>query len=374
MISFKAAVLDTCTTARPFSESRPLTLETIDADGPKAHEVLVRIDAASLCRSDLSVITGVRPWPMPIVPGHEASGIVEETGAGVEGVSPGDRVVLVYQPQCGVCPCCVAGDPHLCAPGLAANRAGKLLSGGPRLSLNGDTLHHHMGLSAFAEMAVVSQHSLVKVDSALPAEIAALLGCAVMCGAGSVIHSGGVRPGETVAIAGIGGVGASAILGARLAGAGRIIAVDPDAEKRRSAIGLGATDAVAGGPSAADEILEMTGGGVDCAVETAGVLGAFDTAYAATRRGGRIVTVGLASPETPFSLDIAAHVTSAKTIRGSYMGSCNPRIDIPRFVELHAAGRFPVDKLITHRMPLSDVNTALENMAASAALRQILTP
>ena len=374
MISFKAAVLDTCTTARPFSESRPLTLETIDADGPKAHEVLVRIDAASLCRSDLSVITGVRPWPMPIVPGHEASGIVEETGAGVEGVSPGDRVVLVYQPQCGVCPCCVAGDPHLCAPGLAANRAGKLLSGGPRLSLNGDTLHHHMGLSAFAEMAVVSQHSLVKVDSALPAEIAALFGCAVMCGAGSVIHSGGVRPGETVAIAGIGGVGASAILGARLAGAGRIIAVDPDAEKRRSAIGLGATDAVAGGPSAADEILEMTGGGVDCAVETAGVLGAFETAYAATRRGRRIVTVGLASPETPFSLDIAAHVTSAKTIRGSYMGSCNPRIDIPRFVELHAAGRFPVDKLITHRMPLSDVNTALENMAASAALRQILTP
>lgn len=374
MISFKAAVLDTCTTARPFSESRPLTLETIDADGPKAHEVLVRIDAASLCRSDLSVITGVRPWPMLIVPGHEASGIVEETGAGVEGFSPGDRVVLVYQPQCGVCPCCVAGDAHLCAPGLAANRAGKLLSGGPRLSLNGDTLHHHMGLSAFAEMAVVSQHSLVKVDGALPAEIAALFGCAVMCGAGSVIHSGGVRPGETVAIAGIGGVGASAILGARLAGAGRIIAVDPDAEKRRSAIGLGATDSVAGGPGAADEIIEMTGGGVDCAVETAGVLGAFETAYAATRRGGRIVTVGLASPGTPFSLDIAAHVTSAKTIRGSYMGSCNPRIDIPRFVELYAAGRFPVDKLITHRMPLANVNTALENMAASAALRQILMP
>jgi alcohol dehydrogenase len=374
MISFKAAVLDTCTTARPFSESRPLTLETIDADGPKAHEVLVRIDAASLCRSDLSVITGVRPWPMPIVPGHEASGIVAETGADVEGLSPGDRVVLVYQPQCGVCPCCVAGDAHLCAPGLAANRAGKLLTGGPRLSLNGDMLHHHMGLSAFAEMAVVSEHSLVKVDSALPAEIAALFGCAVMCGAGSVIHSGGVTEGETVAIAGIGGVGASAILGARLAGAGRIIAVDPDAKKRRTAIGLGATDTVAGGPGAADEILEMTGGGVDCAVETAGVLGAFETAYAATRRGGRIVTVGLASPETPFSLDIAAHVTSAKTICGSYMGSCNPRIDIPRFVELYAAGRFPVDKLITHRMPLADVNTALENMAASAALRQILTP
>ena len=155
-------------------------LETIDADGPMAHEVLVRIDAASLCRSDLSVITGVRPWPMPIVPGHEASGIVEETGTDVDGFFPGDRVVLVYQPHCGVCPCCIAGNAHLCTPGLAANRAGKLLTEGPRLSLNGDVIHHHMGLSAFAEMVIVSQHSLVKVDDALPVEIAALFDCAVM--------------------------------------------------------------------------------------------------------------------------------------------------------------------------------------------------
>lgn len=374
MISFKAAVLDTCTTHRPFSDSNPLTVETIDADGPMAHEVLVRIDAASLCRSDLSVITGVRPWPMPIVPGHEASGIVEETGADVSGFAPGDRVVLVYQPHCGECPCCVAGDAHLCEPGLAANRAGKLLTGGPRLSLNGDALHHHMGLSAFAEMAIVSPQSLVRVDNALPAEIAALFGCAVMCGAGSVINSGAVKAGETVAIAGIGGVGASAVLGARLAGAGRIIAVDPDSDKRRTALDLGATDAVAGGPEAVGEILEITGGGVDCAVETAGVLGAFETAYAATRRGGRVVTAGLVSADTPFALDIAAHVTSAKSIRGSYMGSCNPAIDIPKFVDLYMSGRFPVDRLITHRMPLADVNSALENMAASKALRQILVP
>ena len=374
MISFKAAVLDTCTTDRPFSDSQPLVLETIHADGPMAHEVLVRIDAASLCRSDLSVITGVRPWPIPIVPGHEASGIVEETGTDVDSFFPGDRVVLVYQPHCGVCPCCVAGDAHLCTPGLAANRDGKLLTGGPRLSLNGDVLNHHMGLSAFAEMAIVSQHSLVKVDAALPAEIAALFGCAVMCGAGSIINSGGVTAGETVAIAGIGSVGASAILGARLADASRIIAVDPDAEKRQTALSLGATDAISGGPGAANKILEMTGGGVDCALEAAGVLGAFETVYAATKRGGRVVTAGLVSPETPFELDIAAHVTSAKSIRGSYMGSCNPAIDIPKFVELYTSGRFPVDRLITHRMPLADVNSALENMAASNALRQILTP
>lgn len=311
---------------------------------------------------------------MPIVPGHEASGTVEDIGPGVRGLARGDRVVLVYQPQCGTCPCCVAGDAHLCEPGLAANRAGALLTGGPRLSLNGARLHHHMGLSAFAEMAVVSAHSLVKIDNELPPDIAALFGCAVMCGAGSVINSGALKAGETIAIAGIGGVGASAVLGAGLAGASRIIAVDPDPEKRKAALDLGATDAIDGGDQAVGEILEMTGGGVDCAVETAGILGAFETAYASAKRGGRVVTAGLVSADTPFPLDIAAHVTSAKSIRGSYLGSCNPALDIPRFVELFRTGRFPVDKLITHRMPLSDVNLALENMAASKALRQILTP
>ena len=374
MIQFKAAVLDTCTTARPFSDSQPLKIETIDAAGPNANEVLVRINAASLCRSDLSVITGVRAWPMPIVPGHEASGIVEEVGGGVTQVSPGDQVVLVYQPSCGVCPCCEEGKTYLCEPGLAANRAGALLSGPPQLSINGETLHHHMGLSAFAEMAIVSEHSLVKVDNDLPPEIAALFGCAVMCGAGSVINTGNVQAGETVAIVGVGGVGASAILGAKLAGASRIVAVDIDKAKLETAKELGATDTILGGDDAANEILELTSGGVDCALETAGILGAFETAYASAKRGGRVVTVGLVNPATPFSLDVAAHVTSAKTIHGSYMGSCNSADDIPKFVELFKAGRFPVDKLITHRMPLADINIALERMAASKALRQILTP
>ncbi len=374
MVSFKAAVLEKCMTDRPFSKSQPLAIETIEAERPHDGEVLVRINAASLCRSDLSVITGVRAWPMPIVPGHEASGTVEEVGNGVTQLSPGDQVVLVYQAQCGACPCCVAGDAHLCEPGLAANRAGSLLTGGPRLSFKGQKLHHHMGLSAFAEMAIVSEHSLVKVDTALPPDIAALFGCAVMCGAGSVINTGRVQAGETVVIAGIGGVGASAILGARLAGAGRIIAVDPSPEKRTVAADLGATDTVTAGPGAAGEILEMTGGGADCALETAGTLEAFETAYASARRGGRVVNVGLVNPATPFALDLAAHVTSAKAVTGSYMGSCNPQVDIPKFVELYKEGRFPVDRLITHRMPLGDINTALENMAASKALRQIIIP
>ncbi len=244
MIEFKAAVLDTCTIERPFSDSAPLKIETVTAKPPSRHEVLVRINAASLCRSDLSVITGVRAWPMPIVPGHEASGTVLEIGPGVDRLSPGDQVVLVYQPQCGECSCCNSGDVHLCEPGLAANRAGTLLGGESRLSVNGKKVHHHMGLSAFAEMAVVSEHSLVKVDGELEPEIVALFGCAVMCGAGSVINTGKVKAGESIAIVGIGGVGASAILGARLAGASRIFAIDSDQEKRHTALALGATDAM----------------------------------------------------------------------------------------------------------------------------------
>lgn len=374
MIRFKAALLEECTLSRPFSESSPLELVEVQAAPPMGHEVLVKINAASLCRSDLSVITGVRAWPMPIVPGHEASGTVIETGREVTQFVAGDQVVLVYQPHCGACPCCDRGDTYLCEPGLSANRAGHLLEGGSRLSIDGRAIHHHMGLSAFAEMAVVSEQSLVKVDNSLPPEIAALFGCAVMCGAGSVINSGGVKPGESVAIVGIGGVGASAILGAKLAGAEQIIAVDPSADKLKSAIALGATHIVQAGAEAGDEILELTQGGVDCAVESAGTLEAFQTAYACARRGGRVVTLGLVSPKTPFSLDVAAHVTSAKEIRGSYMGSCNPVIDIPKFVELYLSGAFPVDQLITHTMPLSDVNIALERMAASKALRQILVP
>jgi len=374
VIEFKAAILRNCTTERPFTDSTPLEIVTIEAAAPLEHEVLIRINAASLCRSDLSVITGVRAWPMPIVPGHEASGTVEEVGSGVTRLSPGDQVVLVYQPQCGECPCCVSGNAYLCEPGLTANRAGALLGGGSRLSINGEKIHHHMGLSAFAEMAVVSEHSLVKVDKDLKPEIAALFGCAVMCGAGSVINTGNVKAGESVAIVGIGGVGASAILGARLAGASRIFAVDIDQDKLQTALSLGATDAIEAGPDAAAQIIEDSAGGVDCAVESAGIQEAFQTAYDCTKRGGRVVNLGLVNPTTPYSIDLAAHVTSAKSITGSYMGSCNPQIDIPRFVELFKEGRFPIEQLITHRMPLSDVNLALERMAASKALRQILSP
>jgi len=374
-LTFKAAVLDQAGKAQPYADSRPLEVREIAVEGPRAHEVLVRIAAASLCRSDLSVVEGSRAWPLPIVPGHEASGIIEEVGADVTTVRKGDAVVLVFQPQCGICPSCVAGDAHLCAPGLAANRLGELLGGGTRLNADGVDIHHHMGLSAFAEYAVVSEKSVVAMPGDIDLEVGALFGCAVMCGAGTVLNTAKVQPGDTVAIVGAGGVGSSAILGARVAEAGRIIAIDTDARRLASAAELGASDTILNdGNETAQQVLDMTGGGVDHAFETAGTRDAFALAYYAARRGGQVVTLGLVDPATPFSLDIAGLVTSAKTIKGSYIGSCNAALDIPKYMALYQRGALPVDKLISHRLELGEINTALDNMVANHALRQIIRP
>lgn len=374
-LRFKAAVLRETGLSLPYAQSRPLRIEDVDAEGPREGELLVRIKAASLCRSDLSVVNGLRAWPLPIVPGHEASGVVEAAGPGVSRVKRGDAVVLIFQPQCGACPSCISGEAHLCGPGLQANRAGGLLGGGTRLRSGGTPVHHHMGLSAFAEYAVVSEASVIKVADGIPFDVAALFGCAVMCGAGTVLNTAAMRPGDSVAIVGLGGVGSSALLGARLAGAERIVAVDTDPARLETARDLGATDTVldqAGNGAA--QVLELTGGGTDHAFETAGTLGAFQTAYQAVRRGGQVVTVGLIDPKTPFSLDVAALVTGAKTVKGSYIGSCNPQRDIPKYMALHQRGLLPVDRLISHRLPLADVNTALDRMAGNQALRQIIQP
>ncbi|MCW0235101.1 MAG: zinc-binding dehydrogenase [Ferrovibrio sp.] len=374
-LHFKAAVLREAGLPEPYAQSRPLRIEEVSTEGPRAGELLVRIQAASLCRSDLSVVNGRRAWPMPIVPGHEASGVVEDTGPGVTRVKRGDAVVLVFQPQCGICPSCVSGDAYLCSPGLQANRSGGLLGGGTRLRSGDSPVHHHMGLSAFADYAVVSEASVVPVLDGIAPEIAALFGCAVMCGAGTVLNTAAVRPGDSVTIVGAGGVGSSALLGAKLAGAERIVAVDIDPARLETARQLGATDTVLDeGGNGAAQVIELTHGGTDHAFETAGTLGAFQTAYHAVRRGGQVVTVGLIDPKTPFSLDVAALVTGAKTLRGSYIGSCNPQRDIPRYMALYRRGLLPVDRLITHRLPLTEVNTALDRMASNGALRQIIQP
>lgn len=370
---FRAAVLRAAGAPRPYARSRPLALETVDVPPPARGEVLVAIRAASLCHSDLSVVNGDRAWPLPIVPGHEAAGVVVEVGEGVVSVERGDAVALVFLTRCGLCDRCVEGKPFLCERGTAANRQGRLLTGGPRLRLDGEPVHHHMGLSAFAEYALVSERSLVKLPAGVPFVEASLFGCAVLCGAGTALYTAGIRPGQSVAVIGLGGVGLAAVMGAVLAGAACIVAVDPNADKRALALELGATDAVSAVDSAAQTIRDLTDGGVDHAIEAAGTAEALETAFRATRRGGSTVTVGLPHASRQLTVPIAQLTAEARTLKGSYVGSCVPSRDIPAFLALWRRGRLPVDRLVSRTIGLDHINDALDALADGAVVRQVIT-
>ncbi len=367
----RAAVLRSAGMPRPYAASRPLAIESVQLPAPQHGEVLVRIRAASLCHSDLSVVNGERRWPLPIVPGHEAAGIVAQTGPGVAGVEVGDRVALVFLTQCGTCARCAEGKSFLCERGTLANREGRLITGGPRLQSREGAVHHHMGLSAFAEYALVSEKSLVKIPGDLDFVPASLFGCAVMCGAGTALYSAAIRPGESVAVFGAGGVGLAAIMGAKLAGATRIIALDNHAGKKDLALSLGATDFVAAG-GGAGAVRELIPAGVDAALDASGSVEAFQQALESTRRGGRTVSVSLPDAGRQFSFSLSRLVAEARTVSGSYIGSCLPSRDIPAFTELYRQGRLPVDRLVTKTIALEDINEAMDDLAEGRAVRQVI--
>jgi alcohol dehydrogenase len=368
-----AAVLDRIGAVGPFAESRPLRLARLELAEPRSGELLVKIDAAGLCHSDLSVVNGDRPRPTPMALGHEAAATVLRTGDPDSAFAPGDRVVLAFLPACGQCAECGSGHGFLCAPAAAANGAGRLLRGGHRLREDAGEVYHHLGVSAFATHAVIDQRSAVKIPSDIPPEIAALFGCAVLTGVGAVLNTAQVHTGESVAVYGLGGVGLSAVLGAVAAGAQPIIAIDPVPAKRALALELGATVAV--DPAEAhDAILAATGGGADVVIETAGKAVVLAAAYKATRRGGRTVTVGLPNPAEMLSIPAVSLVGDGKTLMGSYMGSSIPSRDVPRYIRLWRAGRLPVERLLTSTSPLSDINRLLDELASGAAIRQIVLP
>ena len=364
-MKFRAAVLRQAGLPRPYARSRPLAIETVELPAPAAGEVLVEIKAASICHSDLSVVNGDRRWPLPIVPGHEAAGVVAQAGAGVDSVAAGDHVALIFLTQCGTCERCVEGKPYLCARGTQANREGRLITGGPRLALGGAPLHHHMGLAAFAEYALVSEKSLVRIPRELGFVEASLFGCAVMCGAGSALYSANMAPGERVAVVGIGGVGLAAVMGARLAGATRIVAIDRSAAKADLALAVGATSFVS-----PDQIIEKD---FDAVLEATGTVEGFELALELTRRGGRTVTVSLPDAQRKFSFPLARLVAESRTMAGSYIGSCLPSRDIPAFVSLYRQGRLPVDRLVTRTLALEGINEAMDELAEARALRQVIT-
>jgi len=370
----RAAVLRQMGHTAPYAESRPLHIETLELAPPGPGELLVRVRAAGVCHSDLSVIDGSRPRVMPMVMGHEAAGEVVGLGRDVEGFAAGDSVVFSFVPVCGHCAPCASGRPALCEPGAKANVAGTLLSGERRWQEPPAELNHHLGVSAFAEYTVVSARSAVKIDPALPPEIAALFGCAVMTGVGAVVNTAKVAPGESVAILGLGGVGLAALVGARAAGANPLVAVDVLPGKLDLARELGATHTVLAGPGVdvAAAIREATGGGVQYAIETVGHEQVLMQAYAATRRGGTTITVGLPHPSKQFSVPAVSLVAEERTVKGSYMGSCVPSRDIPRFVALYRAGLLPVDRLLTHTLKLEDINEAFDRLKSGEAVRQVV--
>lgn len=374
-MKIRAAVLDTMGAALPYAESRPLRIQAVDLDEPGRDEVLVRIAAAGLCHSDLSVINGDRPRPMPMALGHEAAGVVERVGAGVRDLAAGDHVAIVFVPSCGHCAPCAEGRPALCEPGAAANGAGTLLNGDRRLSRQGQPLNHHLGCSVFAEYATVSRRSLVKIDREVPLEEAALFGCAVLTGVGAVVNTAKVGVGSSVAVIGLGGVGLAALIGAHAAGARQIVAVDLAQSKLDAALALGATHVVkAGDADAVEQVRALTNGGVEYALEFAGSVRALELAYRITRRGGTTVTAGLPPPTAQFGLFAVSLVAEERTVKGSYIGTCVPSRDIPRYLDLYRQGRLPVDRLLTGTLALDEINEGFDRLHDGLAIRQVVLP
>ncbi|GAA2094057.1 alcohol dehydrogenase catalytic domain-containing protein [Streptomyces albiaxialis] len=371
----RAVVLREVSTARPYGGTRPVQVEELELGGPREGEVLVRVAAASLCHSDLSVVNGDRVRPLPMALGHEAVGVVEETGAGVARVQPGDHVALVFVPSCGHCARCAEGRPALCGAAAAANGSGGLLHGPSLLrDAAGATVHHQLGVSAFSERVVVAQESLVPIPSDVPFSVASMFGCAVLTGAGAVINTASLRPGQSAVVYGLGGVGLSAVLGARAAGASPLIAVDPVAAKRDLALRLGASHAFA--PDEAEEaVADLTGGGADFAFEAVGSGGVMAACLRAVGRGGTVVSVGLPAPDrTLDAVPALAFAGEGKSLVGSYMGDAVPARDIPRYLALWRAGQMPVEDMHTGTLPLTtpEVNRALESLADGTAIRQVI--
>lgn len=360
----RGAVLERIADPAPFAESRPITVCELDLAAPGPGELLVRIEAAGLCHSDLSVVDGNRVRPVPMLLGHEAAGIVESVGAGVDDVAPGQRVVMTFLPRCGECAGCASNGRTPCGPGSVANNAGELLGGGRRLRRDGAEVHHHLGVSGFATHAVVDRRSVVPVDADVPPEVAAVLGCAVLTGGGALLNAAKPGAGDSIMVVGLGGVGMAAVLVAVSLGLGEVIAVDTVPEKLALATEFGATAVYA--PS------ELAGVTADVVIEAAGNVRAFETAVAATAPGGVTVTVGLPAPDATATISPLTLVAQGRTIIGSYLGSAVPERDIPEYVRRWRAGTLPLDRLVSARIGLDQVNEAMDELAAGAALRQVI--
>ena len=372
----KAAVMFEQGLPQPFESSQPFRIEDVELDAPGPGEVLVEVRAAGICHSDLSQVKGIRKRKLPVVGGHEAAGIVRSVGSGVTNVALGDHVIMTAVSGCGQCETCREGLPALCKTVTVPRTQGVLASGERRLSFpNGDPLYHYSGISGFAQYAVSASNSLISIDKSVPLDVAAMFGCAVVTGAGAVFNTAAVKSGRKVAVFGLGGVGLNAVMAAKIAGASQIIAVDTLPEKFVLASELGATNTfVATDPNIVTQIRDATEGGVHYAFEMSGAKSAVITATQILRPRGEVIGVGLGAYGDLYQYDHANLVTEEKVIRGSFMGSCVPERDIPRYVQLFTRGQLPVDRLRSLSIPLEGLNRAFDKLAAGQVVRQIVLP
>ena len=352
----------------------PLGIEDLSLAPPGPEEVGVQLRASGVCHSDWNVVSGATPNPLPVVLGHEGAGVVEEVGSNVTSVAPGDHVVLSWLPSCGSCFFCSQGRPSLCEWATPGMLAGTLPDGTTRLSNDGESVFHFSFLSTFAERCVVPEASCIPIRKDAPLEVAALVGCAVMTGIGAAINRARVEPGSAVVVFGAGGVGLSAVLGAQLAGAGTIVAVDPVPFKRELAGQLGATHAVdpAGG-DVVEEIRSLTGGrGADYAFDAAGAPGIVATAYEAVRRGGMVVCIGIPPAGAEAVLPATSLPREEKIVTGSLYGSSRPHIDMPLVLDLYMAGRLDLDRLVSKTYALDEINDGFAAMNAGEVARAVI--
>ncbi len=357
----KAAVL--------YEAGKPLEITDIRVSKPGPREVLIRTKAVGVCRSDLHFVDGAFPHPVPTVPGHEAAGVIEAVGSDVAHLKVGDHVITFFTVFCGSCEMCVTGRPSLCIDPSTRRPNGAE----PRLSLqDGTGLAPFLNLSAFAEQMLVHENACVAISKEMPLDRAALLGCAVITGAGAIFNDSRVRPGESVAVIGAGGIGLAAINAAKIAGAGTILAIDPVAEKRELALKLGAThalDAMAEG--LAKDVLKLTGGGVHYAIEAVGRPNTAELAWNILRRGGTATILGMIAPGGNVSLPGPTFLTGKK-IQGSLLGSTRFPIDMPRLVQMYLDGLLDLDTMVAERIRLEDVNDALDKLRKGDSVRSVI--
>ena len=362
------AVLEEIGRARPYAQSTPIAVRELELQSPGPTELLVQIEAAGVCHSDLSVVDGNRVRPVPMLLGHEAAGIVRERGSEVADIEVGDRVVMSFLPRCEHCEGCAAGGRLPCVPGSVANNAGEMPHGGRRLSSpgGGGPIHHHLGVSGFATHAVVDAASAVSVGNDVPADIAAVLGCAVLTGGGAVLNAAKPSPQDSIMIVGLGGVGMAALITAVAQNVSRIVAVDTMEDKLGLAQELGAHEVYT------PQDVAQRGVKATYVIECAGNAKAFETAFAATAPGGTTVTVGLPAPAARSSISPLTITAEARTIVGSYLGSAVPSRDIPRYAQMWREGRLPVEQLISSRIRLDEINDAMDQLADGKAIRQVI--